>query len=97
MPGVTLTAADIAQAQALGIDVKGMMLTAGAKCDDLKQMLGVLINDVLTPAGDTTWWRLEDEQATNELERFSRVARRKASALCTAKEATHVLPVGLTH
>ena len=52
MPGVTLTAADIAQAQALGIDVKGMMLTAGAKCDDLKQMLGVLVSDVLTPAGD---------------------------------------------
>ena len=47
--GVTLTAADISQAEALGIDVKGMMATAGAKCDDLKQLLGVL-----TPAGDTT-------------------------------------------
>ena len=31
-----------------------MMATASAKCDDLKQLLGVLINDVLTPAGDTT-------------------------------------------
>jgi hypothetical protein len=48
--GVTLTAADIAQAEALGIDVKGMMSTAGAKCDDLKQMLGVLFP---TAAGRT--------------------------------------------
>jgi hypothetical protein len=54
LAGVTLTAADITQAETLGIDVKGMMLTAGAKCDDLKQLLGVLVNDVLTPAGDTT-------------------------------------------
>jgi len=52
--GVSLTAADISQAEALGIDVKGMMATAGAKCDDLKQLLGVLVNDVLTPAGDST-------------------------------------------
>jgi hypothetical protein len=28
------------------------LATAGAKCDDLKQMLGVLVSDVLTPAGD---------------------------------------------
>jgi hypothetical protein len=28
------------------------MTTAGAKCDDLKQLLGVIINDVLTAAGD---------------------------------------------
>jgi hypothetical protein len=52
--GVTLTAADITQAETLGIDVKGLMTTAGAKCDDLKQLLGVLVNDVLTPAGDST-------------------------------------------
>ena len=38
--GVTLTAADIAQAEALGIDVKGMITTAGAKCDDLKADAG---------------------------------------------------------
>ena len=25
-----------------------------AKCDNLKQLLGVLVNDVLTPAGDST-------------------------------------------
>jgi hypothetical protein len=54
LAGVTLTAADISQAEALGIDVKGMMATAQTKCDDLKQLLGVLISDVLTPAGDTT-------------------------------------------
>jgi hypothetical protein len=52
--GVTLTAADITQAETLGVDVKGLMTTAGAKCDDLKQLLSVIINDVLTPAGDTT-------------------------------------------
>ena len=34
------------------------MSTAGAKYDDLKQMLGVLVNAVLTPAGDTTNARL---------------------------------------
>ena len=54
LPASPLTAADIAHAEALGIDVKGMMLTAGARRDDLKQMLGVLVNDVVTPAGDTT-------------------------------------------
>jgi phage terminase large subunit-like protein len=54
LAGVTLTAADITQAEALGIDAKGMMATAQAKCDDLKQMLGVTITDVLTPAGDST-------------------------------------------
>jgi hypothetical protein len=50
LAGVTLTAADIAQAEALGIDVKGMMATAGTKCEDLKQLLGFLVNYVLTPA-----------------------------------------------
>jgi hypothetical protein len=30
------------------------MVVAQAKCDDLKQLLGVLVNDVLTPAGDST-------------------------------------------
>jgi len=44
--GITLTAADITQAETLGVDVKGLMTTAGAKCDDLKQLLGVIINDV---------------------------------------------------
>ena len=63
--GVTLTAADIAQAETLGIDVKGLMLTAGAKCDDLKQLLGVIINDVLTPAGDSTNATTLTTQITN--------------------------------
>jgi hypothetical protein len=52
LAGVTLTAADITQAETLGIDAKGLMLTAAAKCDDLKQLLSVLVTDVLTPASD---------------------------------------------
>jgi hypothetical protein len=52
--GITLTAGDITQAETLGIDVKGLMTTAQAKCDDLKQLLSVIINDVMTPASDTT-------------------------------------------
>jgi hypothetical protein len=52
--GITLTAGDITQAETLGIDVKGLMTTAEAKCDDLKQLLSVIINDVLTPAGDAS-------------------------------------------
>jgi len=43
--GVTLSAADITQAEQLGIDAKGMMTVARAQCDDLKQLLGVLLND----------------------------------------------------
>jgi hypothetical protein len=54
LAGITLTAGDITQAETLGIDAKGLMVVAQAKCDDLKQLLGVLINDVLTPAGDST-------------------------------------------
>jgi hypothetical protein len=54
LAGVTLTAGDITQAETLGIDAKGLMGVAQAKCDDLKQLLGALVNDVLTPAGDST-------------------------------------------
>ena len=54
LAGVTLSAADISQAKALGIDANGLMAVAQAKCDDLKQLLGVLVTDVLTPAGDST-------------------------------------------
>jgi hypothetical protein len=35
---VTLSAADIRQAEALGLDVKGLMTTAQMKCDDLKAL-----------------------------------------------------------
>jgi hypothetical protein len=41
------------------------MVVAQAKCDDLKQMLGVIINDVLTPAGDTTNAATLTTQITN--------------------------------
>ena len=54
LAGVTLTAADITQAETLGIDAKGLMVVAQAKCDDLKQLLGVLVNDVLTPLSTVT-------------------------------------------
>ena len=46
--------------KALGIDVKGMMATARAKWDDLKQLLGVLVSDVLIPAGDSTMATIRD-------------------------------------
>jgi hypothetical protein len=36
------------------VNFKSLMAVAQAKCDDLKQLLGVLVNDVLTPAGDST-------------------------------------------
>ena len=36
LAGITLTAGDITQAETLGIDVKGLMTTAQAKCDDFK-------------------------------------------------------------
>ena len=49
-----MTAEDITQAETLGIDAKGLMVVAQAKCDDLKQLLSVLVSDVLTPAGDST-------------------------------------------
>jgi hypothetical protein len=52
LAGVTLTAADITQAETLGIDAKGLVVVAQAKCDYLKQLLGVLVTDVLTPASD---------------------------------------------
>jgi hypothetical protein len=65
LAGVTLSAADITQAETLGIDAKGLMVVAQAKCDDLKQMLGVIINDVLTPAGDTTNAATLTTQITN--------------------------------
>ena len=42
LAGVALTAGDITQAETLGIDAKGLMVVAQAKCDDLKQLLSVL-------------------------------------------------------
>ena len=54
LAGVTLTAGDITQAETLGIDAKGPMVVAQAKCDDLKQLLSVLVTDVLTPASDAS-------------------------------------------
>jgi hypothetical protein len=38
-----------------------------AKCDNLKQLLGVLVNDVLTPAGDST----DATTLTNEITALS--------------------------
>ena len=52
--GVTLTAGDITQAEQLGTDIKGAMALAELKCQEITVLLNYLVNDVLTPAGDTT-------------------------------------------
>jgi len=51
--GVTLTAGDITQAETLGTDIKGCMALAELKCQEVIVLLNYLVNDVLTPAGDT--------------------------------------------
>jgi hypothetical protein len=53
LAGITLTDDDIAQAETLGIDAKGILVGAQAGCDDIIAKLNVLVNDVMTPASDS--------------------------------------------
>ena len=51
--GITLTTQDITQAESIGADVKGLFSLAELKCQELETLLNFIVNDILTPAGDT--------------------------------------------
>jgi hypothetical protein len=51
--GITPSAADFTQAEKLGVDLAGNMQLLQLKCDELVDLMNFLVNDVLTPAGDT--------------------------------------------
>lgn len=52
LAAITLTGGDIAQAELLGIDAKALLSQAQLKCQEVTQILNLLITDVLTPASD---------------------------------------------
>jgi hypothetical protein len=65
LAGITLTAGDKTAANAAGIDVVDMMNLAQLKCQELTNLLNVIINDVMTPASDSTNITTLNTQITN--------------------------------
>jgi thiamine biosynthesis lipoprotein ApbE len=53
LAGITLTAADITKAESLSTDLPGMMAEAQTRCQELTVLLNYIVNDILTPAGDS--------------------------------------------
>jgi hypothetical protein len=53
LAGITLSAADVKQAEAISTDINGMMAEAQTRCQELSAMLTFMVNDILTPAGDS--------------------------------------------
>jgi hypothetical protein len=51
---ITPTAADVTQAEKLGVDLTGCLYNLQLKCDEIVDLLNFLNTDVFTPAGDTT-------------------------------------------
>jgi uncharacterized protein (UPF0147 family) len=53
LAGITPSSTDIQQAASTGADLTGLMEEAQVKCAELIEQLTYIVNDVLTPAGDS--------------------------------------------
>ncbi len=53
LAGITLTGGDLTQAETIGSDVKGLLVEAQLKCQELIALLNFINNDILTPASDS--------------------------------------------
>jgi hypothetical protein len=65
LAGITFTAGDKTQAEALGTDLTGFMELCTLKCQELTEMLTFLNTDILTPAGDSSNASTITTQITN--------------------------------